>query len=714
MNRVSVDIGGTFTDCFLAFEGEYTQAKALTTHNNLSTGFMEALERACGEIGQELQTVLGGVDAVRYATTLGTNALIERKGPRIGLICTAGFESVVPIMRGRGYADGMPELYKADLPGADRPVPLVEKTMIAGIRERVDWKGDVVQKLVEDDVRRAVLKLVDRGAQAFVVGLTNSVLNPEHEKMVERIISEEYPGHFLGGIPVVLSHKVAGRKGEYARTMSAILDAYLHGKMHHGLAGLEVTLRKSGYDQPMLVTHNSGGMAQLNSTHALQTIHSGPVAGLGATESLATQYGEPNLLATDMGGTSFDIGIVTGDGVKFYDFNPIIDRFLVSTPMVYLRTLGAGGGSIARLDQLWNAIEVGPESAGSDPGPACYNRGGREPTTTDANLLLGYLDAENYAGGSIPLSVRRAERAMQDRICKPTGMSLVEAALAIRRKVDANMADAIFKEVAVKGYDPRDFSVLSYGGGGPLHACGFCRVLGVKRIIIPPFSAVFAALGAGNMDQLHIHEKSVFLSVYDSVTREILSDPSEINAAIEELSNAGREDLRRQGVADSDIQLRVEVDMRYGNQMAQTAVVSEKSHFENVRDLMELVQHFSETYEKRFGQGSRAPEAGIRIQVVRVVAFVKHDQVPLQPYTGGDKQEASTDKHRACYFEGQAEAIETPVYNQPDLPPGSVIHGPALVESATSTFVVEPGWKLTIGLQGAAIMEREGTGQKPH
>lgn len=714
MNRVSVDIGGTFTDCFLAFEGQYTQAKALTTHNNLSTGFMDALERACGGIGHDLHEVLAGVDAVRYATTLGTNALIERKGPRIGLICTAGFESVVPIMRGRGYADGMPELYKADLPGADRPVSLVDKTMIAGVRERIDWKGDVVQRMVEDDVRRAVLKLVDRGAQAFVVGLTNSVLNPEHEKMVERIISEEYPGHYLGGIPVILSHKVAGRKGEYARTMSAILDAYLHGKMHHGLAGLEVTLRKSGYNQPMLVTHNSGGMAQLNSTHALQTIHSGPVAGLGATESLSSQYDEPNLLATDMGGTSFDIGIVTGDGVKFYDFNPIIDRFLVSTPMVYLRTLGAGGGSIARYDQLWNAIEVGPESAGSDPGPACYNRGGREPTTTDANLLLGYLDADNYAGGSIPLSVRRAERAVTDRICKPTGMSLIEAALAIRRKVDANMADAIFKEVAVKGYDPRDFSVLSYGGGGPLHACGFCRVLGVKRVIIPPFSAVFAALGAGNMDQLHIHEKSVFLSVYDSVTRAILSDPSEINAAIEELSEAGREDLRRQGVADEDIQLRVEVDMRYGNQQAQTAVVSKKSRFENVRDLMELVSVFSETYEKRFGQGSRAPEAGIRIQVVRVVAFVKHEQVPLQPYTGGDKQEASATKHRPCYFEGQTDAIETPVYNQADLQPGAVIRGPALVESETSTFVVEPGWKLTVGLQGAAVMEREGTDKKPH
>lgn len=714
MNRVSVDIGGTFTDCFLAFGGQYTQAKALTTHNNLSTGFMDALGRACQAVGQDMESVLGQVDAVRYATTLGTNALIERKGPRIGLICTAGFESQVPIMRARGYGDGMPELYKADMSGADRPEPLVEKTMIAGIRERVDWKGEVVQKLVEEDVRRAVLKLVDRGCQAFVVGLTNSVLNPEHEKLVERIISEEYPGHFLGGIAVILSHKVAGRKGEYARIMSSILDAYLHGRMHHGLAGLESTLRNNGYSQPMLVTHNSGGMAQLNSTHALQTIHSGPVAGLGATESLAAQFGEPNLLATDMGGTSFDIGIVTGDEVKFYDFYPIIDRFLVSTPMVYLHTLGAGGGSIARYEQLWNAIEVGPQSAGSDPGPACYNRGGREPTVTDANLILGYLDAENYAGGSIPLSVRRAERAINDRICKHTNLSLVEAAQAIRRKVDANMADAIFKEVSVKGYDPRDFSILSYGGGGPLHACGYARVLGVKRIIIPPFSSVFSALGAGNMDQLHIHEKSVYLTIYDSVTRAVLSDPTELNKAIEELSALGREDLRRQGVAEADVRLRVEVDMRYGNQLAQTAVVSSKDRFENVRDLMELVQQFSESYEKRFGEGSRAPEAGIRIQVVRVVAYVEHEQVPLNPYRDGASGEIDAPRHRPCYFEGQSDPVETPVYSHSALEPGSVIRGPALVESDTSTVVIEPGWKLTTGLQGAAVMERDEPEQSSH
>jgi N-methylhydantoinase A len=216
--------------------------------------------------------------------------------------------------------------------------------------------------------------------------------------------------------------------------MSSIIDAYLHDQMYHGLASLEIELRRNGFTKPMLLVHNTGGMAQLNSTASLQTIHSGPVAGLEATNYLSETYAQPNIIATDMGGTSFDIGLVTSDGVKFYDFNPVIDRWLVSTPMTYLHTLGAGGGSIARYDRMWDAIEVGPESAGSDPGLACYGRGGRFPTTTDANLVLGYLDPDNYAGGTIKLSLRRAQRAIEEHICKPTGLSLIDAAKAIKRR----------------------------------------------------------------------------------------------------------------------------------------------------------------------------------------------------------------------------------------------------------------------------------------
>ncbi len=707
MRRVSVDIGGTFTDCFLAYDGRQVEAKALTTHHNLASGFMEALENACAELSLSIGDVLSTVDAVRYATTLGTNALIERNGPKVGLVTTAGFESSVPLMRARGYGDGLSHAEQTDIPGADRPVPLVPISMIVGVEERVDYKGTANLSVNEENVRRQVRKLVDQGCQAFVVALVNAVVNPVHEKEVERIILDEYPTYVLGAIPIVLSHRVAGRKGEYSRTMSAILDAYLHDQMYHGMSSLEVALRRSGYARPMLLVHNTSGMAQLNSTHSLQTVHSGPIAGLEATDYLSQQFKEPNVIATDMGGTSFDIGLVTADGVKFYDFNPVIDRWLVSTPMTYLHTLGAGGGSIARYDRLWGAVEVGPESAGSDPGPACYSRGGKLPTTTDANLVLGYLDPDNYAGGTIKINRRRAERAIEEHVGTPAGLGLIDAAKAIKRKVDANMANAIFKEVAVKGYNPKHFVILSYGGGGPIHACGYAGAIGVNKILIPPFSSVFSALGAGNMNQLHIHEKSLYLMLYDATFRHVLEDYTAFNDTVVELEERGREDLVRQGVADADIQTQVELDMRYGNQLAQVSVVSPIKRIESPQDVITLLDQFSGNYAKRFGEGSQAPEAGVRINVIRVVSFVEHEKLTLERSHASNNDKPIPRSERECYFPQLDDPLMTPVFDHTDVAEGMHVRGPALIETPRTTYLVEPGWTLTMGRLGSALMEKD-------
>jgi len=707
MRRVSVDIGGTFTDCFLAYDGQYIEAKALTTHHNLASGFMEALANACAEVNLPVRDVLSSVDAVRYATTLGTNTLIERKGPRIGLVTTAGFESSVPLMRARGYGDGLSQAEQTDLPGADRPKPLIPIPMIVGIEERIDYNGTVCLEVDEDNVRAQVRKLVDQGCQGFVVALVNAVVNPAHEKEVEGIILSEYPTHVLGALPIVLSHRVAGRKAEYSRTMSAVLDAYLHDQMYHGMSSLEVALRQNGYGRPMLLVHNTSGMAQLNSTHSLQTIHSGPVAGLEATDYLSGQFKEPNIIATDMGGTSFDIGLVTADGVKFYDFNPVIDRWLVSTPMTYLHTLGAGGGSIARFDRLWGAVEVGPESAGSDPGPACYARGGKFPTTTDANLVLGYLDPDNYAGGTIKINRRRAERAIEEFVAKPAGLSLIDAAKAIKRKVDANMANAIFKEVAVKGYNPKNFVILSYGGGGPIHACGYASEIGVSRILIPPFSSVFSALGAGNMNQLHIHEKSLYLMLYDATFRTVLEDFTVFNKTVVELEARGREDLIRQGADESKIKTRLELDMRYGNQLAQVSVVSPIDRLQSPHDVISLLDRFSINYAQRFGEGSQAPEAGVRINVIRVVSFVEHDKLTLERSTASNDLKPVARTERPCYFAQIDEPLTTPVYDHTAVTEGMHIRGPALIETPRTTYLVEPGWTLTMGKMGSALMVRD-------
>src|SRR5258708_21837437 len=346
-----------------------------------------------------------------------------------------------------------------NIPNARRATPLVPIPMIREVRERVDYLGNILWRLDEEDFRARVRELVDKGAEALVVVFTNSVVNPSHELRAREIFLEEYPGHLLGAVPILLSHQVAGRKGEYARATSSIIDAFLHQTMYHGLGTLEVNLRANGYTKPMLVSHNSGGMAQLNSTDALQTVHSGPVSGVAASEHLAAAAELGNVVATDMGGTSFDIGIVDQGGVKHYDFNPVIDRWLVSIPMVHLVTLGAGGGSIARFDRLFNSLEIGPQSAGSDPGPACYDRGGLKPTVTDADLVLGYLDPKNYANGRIPLNPRRAKQAMEE-LCDDLDLDSIATCKLIKKHVDANMANGISTDLRTPPYEPTDFTIL--------------------------------------------------------------------------------------------------------------------------------------------------------------------------------------------------------------------------------------------------------------
>jgi N-methylhydantoinase A len=710
MKRVSVDIGGTFTDCFVVWGERSIGGKALTTHHNLALGFNEALADACNQLGVEVGTLLSQVDSVRYATTLGTNALIERKGPRIGLLVTAGFKSTIPLSRARGYGEGLSEEQQMDIPNARRPEPIVPIPMIREVRERVDYLGRIFMPLDEDDVRLRIRELVDAGAEALVVMFTNSVVNQEHELRVREIFLEEYPGHLLGAVPMLLSHQVAGRKGEYARGTSTIMDAFLHSTMYHGLGTLELNLRSQGYDKPMLVNHNSGGMAQLNSTDALQTVHSGPVSGIAASEHLMLQTGLGNVVATDMGGTSFDIGIVVQGGVKYYDFNPVIDRWLVSIPMVHLVTLGAGGGSVCSYERMFKTVKVGPESAGSDPGPACYDRGGLKPTVTDADLLLGYLDPANYASGHIKLNPRRAKQAFEDHLCDELDLSLVETAKLIKRTVDANMANGIATELRTRGYEPRDFTLLAYGGNGPLHVCGIAAVLGVDRVLAPPFSSVFSAVGAGNMNQMHIHEISAWTVLFDANTKTFFSDYAAFNKIVEELERRGREDLLRQGFEASAVRYRLEIDMRYGNQRVQTAVITDLRRMEGQGDVLRLINQFHSRYGERYGEGSQSPEAGVRINTVRVCSYVEQSTVQFSGIQdpGGPGKSVDPIGSRPCHFPGHDKPVETRLYDERALAEGTRIQGPALVTTRATTYLIEPGWRYYAAAQGAVWFTRGG------
>jgi N-methylhydantoinase A len=708
MKRISVDIGGTFTDCFFVWDEKYVEAKALTTHHNLALGFNEALGLACSRAGLDRHQVLSEVDSVRYATTLGTNALIERKGPRVGAIVTHGFEDTIPLSRGRGYGEGLDPSMQQNLAAAERPVPLVPRTLIRSVKERVNSAGRTVIPLHEKDVRTMVRELVDAGAEALVVSLTNATENPEHELRILEIILEEYPPHELGAIPVLLGHQVSGRKGEYVRATSTIVDGFLHEIMFHALSQLANNLRESGYDKPMLVIHNSGGMAQMNSTDALQTIHSGPIAGVGAAEHLSSETGIGHIIATDMGGTSFDIGLVPEGGVKHYDFQPTIDRWLVSVPMIHLLTLGAGGGSIASYDRIHKGVKLGPESAGSDPGPACYDRGGLRATVTDADLLLGYLDPDNYANGFIQLNPKRSVFAIEETLCDELDMDVIDVAKEIKRGVDEQMAIGIGKELRVRGYLPEDFTMLAYGGNGPLHACGIADHVGIKKILAPPFASVFSACGAGNMKQLHIHERGAHVVMYNATTRELYGKYDEFNAIVAELEAKGREDLVRQGFDAEDVRYRLEMDMRYGNQLVTTAVVFDVSRMHGVGDVLQMIRTFSEIYGQRYGKGSEAPEAGIRVQTIRVASYIEGDVVRFDSLgTDGDRTAPVPLSHRDVHFVGIDGPLSTPIYDAGALTHEHKVVGPAIVTTENTTYLVEPGWRLEPTPQGAVWFLRD-------
>ena len=702
MKRISVDIGGTFTDCFFAWDDMYVEAKALTTHHNLAQGFNEALDLACRRADLDRDDVLSQVDSVRYATTLGTNALIERKGPRVGAIVTHGFEDTIPLSRGRGYGEGLDPSMQQNLPAAERPEPLVHRSLIRSVQERVNSAGEIVVPLVERNVREMVRELVDAGAQALVVSLVNATENPAHELRIMEIIQEEYPEHQLGAIPVLLGHQVSGRKGEYVRATSTIVDGFLHGIMFHAMSQLANNLRDSGYDKPMLIIHNSGGMAQMNSTDALQTIHSGPVAGVSAAEHLSESSGIGNIITTDMGGTSFDIGLVPAGGVTHYDFPPTIALWLVSVPMIHLETLGAGGGSIASYDRIHHSVRLGPESAGSDPGPACYDRGGLRPTVTDADLLLGYLDPDNYANGFIKLNRKRAVFAVEEQLCDELDLDVIDVAKVIKRSVDEQMAIGIAKELRVRGYLPEDFTMLAYGGNGPLHACGIADQAGIRKILAPPFSSVFSACGAGNMKQLHIHERGVHVVLYNATTRGLYDSYDEFNEIVAALEARGAEDLRRQGVGDGAIEHRLEMDLRYGNQLVTTAVAFDINRIHGVGDVLQLIRTFSDIYSKRYGEGSAAPEAGIRVQTIRVASYVNGETVEFDSlHHDGERTLPAPVGHRDVHFVAHPRAITTAIYDADALSHHHVIPGPAIVTTENTTYLVEPGWRLEPSPQGA-------------
>lgn len=706
-NTIDVDVGGTFTDMVMTYNGTQVFRKVPTTPYDLSVCFIQAIEEGAKHFGKTAEEILPDFDMVRYSTTVAMNRLIERKGPRLGLITTEGHEDAIHIGRGAQWIDGTRLAERRNLPIQQKPQPIVPREMVVGVKERIDAKGNVIRPLDEDDVRRKVRLLVDRGARAFVVSLLWSFVNPSHEKRIKEIIREEYREYHVGYLPVILSHGVVSRMGEYERTNTSILDAYLQRSMQIELSGTWDKLREKGYRGPFMMVHNTGGCADVFKTTASKTYNGGPVSGLVGAQFVAEKIGIKNAVTADVGGTSFDIGLVMESSVRNYEFNPIIDTWMVSANMLQSISIGAGGGSIAWINkQLGNRLEVGPQSAGSYPGPVCYNLGGTEPTTTDADLVLGYLNPDYYFGGRMKLNKAAAERAIRKKIAEPLGLSVLEAAALIRKLIDEKMASAIRKEVVLRGYRPDDFAIFAMGGGGATHAAGYKD--DIPKVVIFPYSPVFCAFGSSIMDVMHVYETSKKMPFIAPMTGEPAVDYEEFNMTVNALLDQAKKELEAEGLDVSKAVFKLELDMLYGGQINSKRTSTPGLHITSEEDVWRFYKQFEQEFSEAFSPLVVNLPGGVYIE-----SFVIKASVPAQPFdlpvlplaeTTADSALKGT---RMAYWPEVSKEVDTPVYDQTKLQHGHLIQGPALIESEYTTVVIPPGMKYSVNQYGLGIMEND-------
>jgi len=705
MNSIDIDVGGTFTDLVLNFDGKALIKKVPTTPYDLSVCFSRVIEEGASAVGKKMDELLPAIDMIRYSTTIAMNRLIERKGPRLALITTEGHEDVVLIGRGAQWIDGTRVQERRNLAIQHKPEPLIPRDMIVGVKERVDSRGNVIRPVDENDVREKVRYLVNRGARGIVVSFLWGFLNPVHERRVKEIIRDEYKEYHIGYLPVVLAGQVVGKLGEYERTMAAILDAYLQRSMQIELSAMWDKLRERGYKKPLLMIQSSGGIAEVFRTTASRTFNSGPVSGLMGAHHVAQSLGYQNVVMTDMGGTSFDVGLVVKDSVRSYDFRPIIDRWMVGITMIKTLSIGAGGGSIASVNKLLqNRVQVGPRSAGSMPGPACFSLGGSDPTVTDADVVLGYINPEYYYGGRMRLDKNRSIQAIREKIAKPLGVGVEEAASIIRKIVNGNMASAIMKEVHLRGYSPEDFILFVGGGAGATHAEGFKG--DIRKAVTFPFSPVFCAFGSSTMDIMHVYEVSKKLTLMAPGTQKLSEEYATFNATVESLVEQARKDLLGDGLDPQKAAYVLELDMLYGGQFHVKRALSPRLSLHSAEDVRAICDAFNKEFSEAFSPFVVNPEGGIFVEsfILKAIVSTPKVELPKLPLEKSDPS-AARKAERPVYWPEHKDFRATPIFTQESLRPGNVIAGPAVIEGEYTTIVVPPSMRFSIDERRLGILE---------
>lgn len=693
---IGIDIGGTFTDG-VAVDLETSTvvtAKAPTTVPDPLEGVIAALEDLARDHGLEPADLLAGCAKFVHGTTLTTNVLLERRGARVGLVATQGFGDSILMMSGKGRVAGLSLLERRHFRATDKPEPIVPRERVIEVPERIDCDGDVVVRLADEAVDVAARELERLGLEACAVALLWSFRNSKHEQRIASALRERFPGLFVSA-----SSELAPLLGEYERTATAVVNAYVGPALTGYLGTVEAVLQRRGLRSPLLVVQSSGGIAEIGLTEPVNTIESGPAAGVRGSVHLLEQIDVPHAIVTDVGGTTFKVSIVR-DREPGLTAETVLGQYSLLVPMIDIVSIGAGGGSIGWLDG--GRLRVGPKSAGSSPGPACYGRGGTEPTVTDADLVLGYLNPEYFLGGRMKLSVDAARRAIGERIAVPLfDGELIGAAAGIREIVDTQMADLIRKASLERGHDPREFVIVAYGGAGPVHCGAYAAELGCRSIVVPRDATAYSAFGAAVSDLQH----SFQIAHQGSAP----GDVEAIRRDFSELESKARRVLRTEGIDDDAMRIAPWADMRYKRQFYELRIPLETGVGAiDSGSLRALAQRFEEDYARRYGDGAR--HGAHRIEFVRfgVEAIGRTPRPAVAPAPlDGSHAERALKGERDVYWREHRGLVRTPIYEGTSLAPGSVVEGPAVIEHPGTSIAVHPRQLARIDAYFNTVIELE-------
>jgi len=679
--NMDIDTGGTFTDGFVRGDSRIELVKVDTTPHDFSVCFMECIEEAARRFGlPSASHLLAQMKTLRLSTTIGTNSLIQANGPKLGLLVTRGLGE-------NGYAPSGIANTAMDF--------LVPRDMIIGIEEETDASGAAIRAPSNSQVLPAVKTLLEKGARRIVVSLARSPLNPAHEKICRDIVLADYPAHYLGTVPLLLSTEVSREADDQHRTNAALINAYIHQEMMRYLYKADEDIRNRRSRYPLLIVHATGGVARVAKTKALDTCDSGPAAGLLGAAFLARKYGLKNVVTVDVGGTSTDIGLVTNGEPSYNEERqisgvPIRERFIESI------SIGGGGSSKARLTGPTKQLKVGPESAGAMPGPACFGLGGNTATITDAWVTLGYIDPGYFLGGRKKLDAAKARAIIKDRIATPLNVTVEQAAEAMVNEMYSQSAKSVEEFMKSKGVANNDVAMFAFGGAGGLSCGGIARAAGISKMYVFPFGAAFCAFGSSCTDVLHNY----------SVAKNLMLKPesdgatlNEFNNAVQEMSDDAYFDMGGEGFEKEKVSVVIDIILTSDRSPAPITIRLERGVLQDNRDVWHLLQ----VYREKTGLENVDT---VSVKELRLKAFCHLPDPHFPDYDPvGINSQAALKGKRPVYWQGKFQ--DARIYEQNRLECGNTVRGLAIVESASTSVLVPPGYRYLVDQYLNGVIEEE-------